>query len=61
MNFPSEPGSSLPDAAKATNDAIRDLVDSRAGGEWPTQEYEQLLIRWASAVRGSMGDIVEAA
>ncbi|WP_335937858.1 hypothetical protein [Streptomyces sp. PTD5-9] len=55
--------SSRPSAAQA-NEAIRALVDARAGQEWSSVEsaaYEVLLIEWAAATRGAGGDIIEAA
>ncbi|MER6499598.1 hypothetical protein ABT218_09435 [Streptomyces sp. NPDC001455] len=61
---PSRPArSSLTSAAEA-NQAIRALVDARAGQEWSPVEsaaYEVLLIEWAAATRGTAGDIIEAA
>ncbi|WP_166632107.1 hypothetical protein [Streptomyces sp. GC420] len=45
----SDSGSARPDAA-AANEAIRMLVEAQAGGEWPAEEYEQLLAQWATAV-----------
>jgi hypothetical protein len=59
MSFSSPtPRPSRPDAAAAANDAIRRLVDARAGGEWSVEEYEVLLIQWDAAIRE---EIVEAA
>ncbi|AXE81043.1 MULTISPECIES: hypothetical protein [Streptomyces] len=52
-----------PSAAEA-NEAIRALVDARAGQDWSSVEsaaYEVLLIEWAAATRGVAGDIIEAA
>ncbi|MER8084615.1 hypothetical protein ABTZ57_05505 [Streptomyces sp. NPDC094048] len=52
-----------PSAAQA-NEAIRALVDARAGQDWSSVEsaaYEVLLIEWAAATRGVAGDIIEAA
>ncbi|MFH8473448.1 hypothetical protein [Streptomyces sp. NPDC018000] len=52
-----------PSATKA-NEAIRALVDARAGQDWSSAEsaaYEVLLIEWAAATRGVSGDIIEAA
>jgi hypothetical protein len=46
-------GSVRPDAA-ATNEAIRTLVETRAGGEWPAEEYEVLLAQWVTAVRADV-------
>ncbi|MEU8710411.1 hypothetical protein [Streptomyces sp. NPDC048565] len=46
------------------NDAIRALVDSRAGKDWtPTEaaEYEVLLIEWAAATQGIGAGVIEAA
>ncbi|MET7855844.1 hypothetical protein ABZS81_01170 [Streptomyces sp. NPDC005318] len=52
-----------PSAVEA-NEAIRALVDARAGKDWSSMEsaaYEVLLIEWAAATRGTAGDIIEAA
>ncbi|MFD3657095.1 hypothetical protein ACTU45_04275 [Streptomyces sp. 24-1644] len=52
-----------PSAAEA-NEAIRALVDARAGEDWTSVEsaaYEVLLIEWAAATRGLGSDIIEAA
>nr|WTB34511.1 hypothetical protein OG781_37925 [Streptomyces sp. NBC_00830] len=52
-----------PSAVEA-NEAIRALVDARAGQDWSSVEsaaYEVLLIEWAVAIRGAAGDIIEAA
>ncbi|WP_327370969.1 hypothetical protein [Streptomyces sp. NBC_01217] len=57
------PGPTPPSAAEA-NEAIRALVDARAGQDWSSVEsaaYEVLLIKWAAATRGVAGDIIEAA
>lgn len=46
------------------NEAIRALVDSRAGQDWSATEsatYEVLLIEWAAATRPDGSDIIEAA
>ncbi|MEU9064141.1 hypothetical protein AB0D13_36145 [Streptomyces sp. NPDC048430] len=46
------------------NDAIRALVDSRAGQDWtPVEaaEYEILLIEWAAATQGIGSGVIEAA
>jgi hypothetical protein len=46
------------------NDAIRALVDSRAGQDWtPVEaaEYEILLIEWATATQGIGSGVIEAA
>lgn len=51
-------------AAVEANDAIRALVDARAGQDWSSVEsaaYEVLLIEWAAATRDTAGDIIEAA
>ncbi|MFF1920375.1 hypothetical protein ACFVW8_07325 [Streptomyces sp. NPDC058221] len=51
-------------AAVEANEAIRALVDARAGQDWSSVEsaaYEVLLIEWAAATRGVAGDIIEAA
>ncbi|MER5362046.1 hypothetical protein [Streptomyces sp. NPDC002785] len=51
-------------AAAEANEAIRALVDARAGQDWSSVEsaaYEVLLIEWAAATRGAAGDIIEAA
>ncbi|MEV0491804.1 hypothetical protein [Streptomyces atratus] len=52
-----------PSAVEA-NEAIRALVDARAGQDWSSVEsaaYEVLLIEWAAATRGTADDIIEAA
>ena len=57
------PGSPRSSASEA-NEAIRALVDARAGQEWSPVEsaaYEVLLIEWAAATRGTGDDIIEAA
>ncbi|MFE9724088.1 hypothetical protein ACFYQ5_10980 [Streptomyces sp. NPDC005794] len=46
------------------NEAIRALVDSRAGQDWtPVEaaEYEVLLIEWAAATQSIGSGIIEAA
>ncbi|MEV6166396.1 hypothetical protein AB0L71_31640 [Streptomyces sp. NPDC052052] len=51
-------------SAVAANEAIRALVDARAGQGWSSVEsaaYEVLLIEWAAATRGFADDIIEAA
>ncbi|MBO0915270.1 hypothetical protein [Streptomyces laculatispora] len=52
-------------AAVEANEAIRALVDARAGQDWSSVEsaaYEVLLIEWAAATRHAVtGDIIEAA
>lgn len=52
-------------AAVEANEAIRALVDARAGQDWSSVEsaaYEVLLIEWAAATRDTAtGDIIEAA
>ncbi|MEV7615382.1 hypothetical protein [Streptomyces sp. NPDC089799] len=46
---PPPAGPARPSAAEA-NEAIRQLVDSRAEGEeWPAEAYEFLLAEWAAA------------
>jgi hypothetical protein len=45
-----------PDAA-AANDAIRALVDTQTGGEWPAEEYERLLAAWAAAVKAGLSPV----
>ncbi|MGW2084959.1 hypothetical protein [Streptomyces sp. NPDC001880] len=53
-----------PSSAARANEAIRALVDARAGQDWSSVEsaaYEVLLIEWAAATRGVSGDIIEAA
>lgn len=43
--------STTPSASQA-NDAIRRLVDAqKADGEWPSEDYEVLLVEWAAAIR----------
>lgn len=52
-----------PSAVEA-NEAIRALVDARAGQDWSSVEsatYEVLLIEWAAATKGIDSDIIEAA
>ncbi|MFF9688362.1 hypothetical protein [Streptomyces sp. NPDC014623] len=52
-----------PSAVEA-NEAIRALVDSRAGQDWtPVEaaEYEVLLIEWATATQGIGSGVIEAA
>ncbi|MFE7430049.1 hypothetical protein ACF1FX_03785 [Streptomyces sp. NPDC014646] len=61
---PSHQARSSRTSAAEANQAIRALVDARAGQEWSSVEsaaYEVLLIEWAAATRGSAGDIIEAA
>ncbi|QNE79066.1 hypothetical protein F0344_04505 [Streptomyces finlayi] len=51
-------------SAAEANEAIRALVDARAGEDWSSVEsaaYEVLLIEWAAATRGLGSDIIEAA
>lgn len=51
-------------SASEANEAIRALVDARAGEDWSSVEsaaYEVLLIEWAAATRGLGSDIIEAA
>lgn len=51
-------------SAAQANEAIRALVDSRAGQDWSAMEsatYEVLLIEWAAATRPDGSNIVEAA
>ncbi|WP_204357765.1 MULTISPECIES: hypothetical protein [unclassified Streptomyces] len=43
-------GPARPSAAEA-NEAIRQLVESRVDGEWPSEAYEFLLEEWATASR----------
>ncbi|MGW1226389.1 hypothetical protein [Streptomyces sp. NPDC001478] len=59
--FPAQPAHP---AAVEANEAIRALVDARAGQEWSPVEsaaYEVLLIEWAAATKGTAGDVIEAA
>ncbi|WNI21605.1 hypothetical protein [Streptomyces sp. ITFR-16] len=59
--FPAQPAHP---AAVEANEAIRALVDARAGQDWSPVEsaaYEVLLIEWAAATQGIAGDIIEAA
>ncbi|MFF8916399.1 hypothetical protein ACF08M_24485 [Streptomyces sp. NPDC015032] len=61
---PSRTTRATPPSAAAANEAIRALVDARAGQEWSSVEsaaYEVLLIEWAAATRGVAGEIIEAA
>ncbi|MFJ9690313.1 hypothetical protein ACIRRX_32060 [Streptomyces bacillaris] len=51
-------------SAVRANEAIRALVDSRAGQDWSAVEsatYEVLLVEWAAATRPDGSDIIEAA
>ncbi|MEU3268312.1 hypothetical protein [Streptomyces bacillaris] len=51
-------------SAARANEAIRALVDSRAGQDWSAVEsatYEVLLVEWAAATRPTGSDIIEAA
>lgn len=51
-------------SAARTNEAIRALVDSRAGQDWSAGEsatYEVLLMEWAAATRPGGSDVIEAA
>ncbi|GGY98211.1 hypothetical protein [Streptomyces nitrosporeus] len=51
-------------AAVEANEAIRALVDERAGQDWSSVEsaqYEVLLIEWAAATRGMAAGVTEAA
>jgi len=41
-------------SASAANEAIRRLVEARVDGEWPSEEYELLLLEWAAATRGGI-------
>ncbi|MGW7414226.1 hypothetical protein [Streptomyces sp. NPDC054863] len=48
------PSASGPEASGAdqTNAAIRRLVDAQTtDGAWPSEEYELLLVEWATAMR----------
>ncbi|MDJ0462310.1 hypothetical protein [Streptomyces sp. H27-C3] len=57
--YPSPPPSGSVRSLTDANEAIRALVESRAdGSEWPAEEYEMLLLKWAAAVRG---EVTEAA
>ncbi|MFJ2088846.1 hypothetical protein ACIOEW_06210 [Streptomyces sp. NPDC087901] len=61
ITFPAQPAHP---AAVEANEAIRALVDARAGQDWSPMEsaaYEVLLIEWAAATQGAAGDIIEAA
>ncbi|MFF2961984.1 hypothetical protein ACFVT1_24300 [Streptomyces sp. NPDC057963] len=61
---PSRTARPTPPSAAEANEAIRALVDARAGQDWSSVEsaaYEVLLIEWAAATRGVAGDIIEAA
>ncbi|AWL41484.1 MULTISPECIES: hypothetical protein [Streptomyces] len=51
-------------AVVEANEAIRALVDERAGQDWSSVEsakYEILLIEWAAATRGTGSGMTEAA
>ncbi|NYE43666.1 hypothetical protein [Streptomyces fulvorobeus] len=51
-------------SAAEANEAIRALVDARAGEDWSSVEsaaYEVLLIEWAAATQALGSDITEAA
>ncbi|MCX4551829.1 hypothetical protein OG204_07705 [Streptomyces sp. NBC_01387] len=42
-------------SASEANDAIRRLVDAQpADGEWPSEDYEILLVEWAAAIQGGI-------
>ncbi|AEN13249.1 MULTISPECIES: hypothetical protein [unclassified Streptomyces] len=59
--FPTQP---THPAVVEANEAIRALVDQRAGQDWSSVEsaqYEVLLIEWAAATRGMGAGIIEAA
>lgn len=61
---PAYPAQPAHPAAVEANDAIRALVEARAGQDWSPVEsaaYEVLLIEWAAATKGDAGDIIEAA
>ncbi|WP_405781753.1 hypothetical protein [Streptomyces sp. NBC_00859] len=46
--------STTPSASQA-NDAIRRLVDAQTtDGEWPSEDYEVLLLDWAAAIQGGI-------
>jgi hypothetical protein len=40
-----------PRSLTVLNAAIRACVDARARGEEPAENYEQLLVEWAEAIR----------
>ncbi len=46
--IPMSAGPERPSASEA-NEAIRRLVETRVDGEWPSEEYEVLLLEWAAA------------
>ncbi|MEU1127549.1 hypothetical protein ABZ371_29180 [Streptomyces sp. NPDC005899] len=59
--FPTQP---THPAAVEANEAIRALVDARAGQDWSSveaAEYEVLLVEWAAATQGIRSDVIEAA
>ena len=67
---PSSPTHALPatqpttTSAAEANEAIRALVDARAGEDWSSVEsaaYEVLLIEWAAATQSLRSGIIEAA
>lgn len=61
---PTRPRRSTRRTALEANEAIRALVDARAGQEWSPVEaaaYEVLLIEWAAATRGAAADVIAAA
>ncbi|MGW0856859.1 hypothetical protein [Streptomyces sp. NPDC002690] len=58
---PGNPSQPAGPSAAETNEAIRALVDSRAGRDWSSEAYEVLLIEWAAATRGPGPEIVKAA
>ncbi|WP_328539430.1 hypothetical protein [Streptomyces sp. NBC_00344] len=42
-------------AASEANDAIRRLVDAQTtDAEWPSEDYEVLLVEWAAAIQGGI-------
>ncbi|MEV7403170.1 hypothetical protein AB0N93_22610 [Streptomyces sp. NPDC091267] len=62
---PAPPAQPAHPAAVEANEAIRALVEARAGQDWSPVEsaaYEVLLIEWAAATKdGAAGEIIEAA
>ncbi len=46
-------GPARPSASEA-NEAIRHLVETGVGGEWPSEAYEFLLAEWAVASRAEV-------
>lgn len=50
---PMSDGPERPSASEA-NEAIRRFVETRVDGEWPSEEYEVLLLEWAAATSSAI-------